>query len=303
MAQGEVETEDETTEDEGADTTEETTEDEQTETETTDDTETEDEDDDEDEQTDYFTAPIEDEAKPVVEAPKTAAPLADTEDKYVLENLSKIPVNIVVTGADGKDVIQRVEVYGNGDLPANFKGFATPLEAENYRSSLTIQITRALDLRKDYKANATRIEAERTQAEYDLKERRAIAEDLTELRAAELFPHFKGKPGTKEFSESAGGKEFDKVIAFMNKRNDEYIQRASAGKNYRHIGFREAFDMMHGPNPKAAQQAEDKARKTIAAKTKSGRGADAGAKTVKTGRVSNLNDLNAEFLAAYPEGE
>lgn len=87
----------------------------------------------------------------------------------------------------------------------------------------------------------------------------------------------------------------------MNDKNDSYLKAANGGKSYRHIGFREAFDMLHGPNPKGKEKAEDGARKTIAAKTKSRRGSDAQKQTVKAGRVSKLTDLDQEFLAMYPE--
>lgn len=299
MAQ-ETETEDETTEEDKTEETEDETTEETTET----DDKTEDDkegDEDEDEDDDYFTEP---ETPAAVETPKPPAEVVEgSEDKYVLDRLAKIPVNVVVAGADGKDVIQSVQVYGNGDLPAGFKGFATPLEGENYRAALAVQIARALDLRKEYKVNAERTQVARQQEEFTQKENRAIAEDLTELRTEGLFPKFKGTPGTREFNQSEGAKEFDKTVAFMNKKNDEYVQRANQGKSYRHIGFREAYEMMHGQNPKAAEQAEDKARKAIAAKTRSGRGADSGAKTAKAGRVSNLNDLSAEFMQMYPESE
>jgi hypothetical protein len=256
----------------------------------------EEEDDDND---DYFTkGDDEDEDKPkVADAPAPPAAVAQSDEaKFILDNLAKIAVNVIVE-VDGKEVIQQVQVYGYGDLPANFKGYANPREGELFRGAVTAQELKAQQLQTQFQQNRQKADMEKASQEYTIKENRAIAEDLTELRKEGLFPKFKGNPGTKEFNESEGAKEFDKTVAFMNKKNDEYIQRANSGKNYRHIGFREAFEMLHGPNPKAAEQAEDRARKKIAGKVVSKRGTRA--QTVKTGvaRVNNLTDLAEEFGA------
>lgn len=261
------------------------------------------EEEDDDDNDDYFTKD-EDEAdtppKPVVnpDAPPAPAVVQTELAQYVLSNLTKIPVSIVVAGADGKDVIQNIEVYGVNDLPENFKGYASPLAGERFRGAVTAQEVKARALVDQFTADKQKADMEKASQEYATKENKAIAEDLTELRKEGIFPKFKGNPGTKEFNDSEGAKEFDRTVAFMNKKNDEYIQRVNSGKNYRHIGFREAFEMLHGQNPKAAEQAEDKARKKIAGKVVSKRGTRA--QTAKTGaaQVSNLTDLADEFQAA-----
>jgi hypothetical protein len=203
----------------------------------------------------------------------------------------------VVEGADGKDVVQMVEVYGYGDLPANFKGYANPLEGERFRGQVTAQELKAQKLKDQYDQGKATERAAAQQAEYTKRENKAIAEDLTELRKDGIFPKFRGTPGTKEFNESDGAKEFDKVVAFMNKKNDQYLQKANNGAAYRHIGFREAYEMLHGQNPKAKEQAEDRTRKKIAGKVVSKRGSKA--QTVKAGvaRVNNMTDLADEFVS------
>lgn len=263
-----------------------------------------DEDEDEDEDNDdYFTKgddEDEDKPKPVVaDTPAPPAAVAQSDEaKFILDNLAKISVNIVVEGTDGKDVIQQVSVYGYGDLPANFKGYANPREGELFRGAVTAQELKAQQLQSQFQTSKQQSDLKKASEEYTVKENKAIAEDLTELRKEGLFPKFKGNPGTKEFNESDGAKEFDRTVAFMNKKNDEYVARANTGKNYRHIGFREAFEMLHGQNPKAAEQAEDKARKKIAGKVVSKRGTKA--TTIKGGvaRVNSLSDLESEFQAA-----
>lgn len=257
--------------------------------------------DDDDDNDDYFTKGDEDDEadkpKPVVAdtAPPPAAVAQSDEAKFILENLQKISVNIVVDGPDGKDLVQTVSVYGYGDLPANFKGYANPREGELFRGAVTAQELKAQQLQTQFKQTKQQNDLQKASQEYTAKENKAIAEDLTDLRKEGIFPKFKGNPGTKEFNESEGAKEFDKTVAFMNKKNDEYVQRANTGKNYRHIGFREAFEMLHGQNPKAAEQAEDRARKKIAGKVVSKRGSKA--QTIKAGaaRVNNMTDLADEF--------
>lgn len=294
---------------EEGDESEEKTEDEVTESDKDEKTESEDDegeesDEDDDDDDDYFTSTDEAEddktAKTVASVDIPAAPSVTQTDesKFILDNLSKISVNVIVEGSDGKDVIQAVSVYGYGDLPTNFKGYANPREGELFRGAVTAQELKAQQLQTQYQQTKQQNDIKKASEEYTVKENKAIAEDLTELRREGIFPHFKGNPGTKEFNDSEGAKEFDKTVAFMNKKNDEYVQRANTGKNYRHIGFREAYEMLHGQNPKAAEQAEDRARKKIAGKVVSKRGARA--QTIKTGaaRVNNLTDLADEFQAA-----
>lgn len=232
---------------------------------------------------------------PAAGADKPApTPPVNDEGAFILQNLSKIPVRIIA--AD--DSIKTVEVYGWGDLPRDIKGFATPYEQGVFTQAVQAQELKARELQSQFRANKMQADTEA----YVQRENKAIAEDLTELRQEGLFPKFKGQPGTKEFNESAGTKEFDKVIAFMNEQNDRYGKAAQTGKAYRHIGFREAFIMLNGPNPKAADQAEDKARREAAGKLKSSRGTAADTKPVSTKRVTNITDLGEEFASFVGSG-
>ena len=262
---------------------------------TDDDAESEDSDDDkksddeseEEDNDDYIT-------KSEEEPPLNQPVVTQTDDasKFILEGLSKIAVRVIVAGADGKDLIETIEVYGYGDLPQNFKGYATPLEGERFRGAVVNQELKARELKGQFDAK----QSERISEDFIKRENSAIAEDLTELRTEGLFPKFKGTPGTKEFNDSEGAKEFDKTLKFMNDKNEAYAKRAATGRAYRHIGFREAYEMQHGQNPKAAEQAEDKARRTAASKIVSKRGAQVSSVRKPTRAVANLMDLADEFV-------
>ncbi len=248
----------------------------------------EDEQDDEVEDDDYITNPPEEDVKP----PETTAPVTPTDEgKYILDGLQKIAVRIVA--AD--DSIKTVEVYGWGDLPRDMKGFPTPYEQGVFQSAVTAQELKARELQGEFRQKQAN---EQTQ-EFERRENHAIADDLTELRQEGLFPKFKGKPGTKEFEQSDGGKEFDRVVSFMNDRNDRYLAASKKGKAYRHIGFREAFDMLHGPDPKATEKAEDTARRKVAKKLVSAKGTSATKQRSTPRRVNNLTDLISEFEQEY----
>jgi hypothetical protein len=130
--------------------------------------------------------------------------------------------------------------------------------------------------------------------DYNKKEDRAIAEDLKDLREEGVFPKFKGTPGTRDFDTSDGAKEFDRVVAYMNEKNNEYNRRANSGSAFRHIGFAEAFALLN-PGIREKAEAEDKGRRTIARKLKSSQGSTATKGKVNPASVTNLTDLEEEF--------
>src|SRR5882724_8155451 len=238
---------------------------------------------------DYITDHGEDEpvAPSAGTPPAPTLPVVNDEGTFILQNLAKIQVRIVA--AD--DSVKTIEVYGWGDLPRDYKGFPTKYEEGIFQQAANAQELKARDLQTQYRNNKMQADTE----QYVQRENKAIAEDLTELRQEGLFPKFKGTPGTKEFNDSAGAKEFDKVIAYMNEQNDRYGKAANSGKAYRHIGFHEAFIMLNGPNLKAADKAEDKARHETAGKLTSSRGTAADSKQVSTKRVTNITELGSEF--------
>lgn len=234
----------------------------------------------------------EDSKPPAATKTPPAAPPATDENTFILNGLQKIAVRIVVPGKEeGQTEVKEIQVYGYGDLPRDYLGFATKYEEGVFTQAVNAQEVRARELQTQYRQQ--KIQSDMN--DYTRRENQAIADDLTELRQEGIFPKFKGKPGTKEFNDSEGAKMFDKVVAYQNKMNRQYQEAANSGKSFRHIGFREAFIMLNGPNPKAADKADTKTRRAAAARLKGGRGTDAGQRTLKTEPVQNFGDLVDEF--------
>lgn len=261
-----------------------------------------DEDDPTDEEDDFIiSADEEDEpTPPAADKPAAGTPAVTDENTFILQNLNKIAVRIMVPGEKPEDdpIVKTVEVYGYGDLPQNYLGFATPYEQGVFSQSVVAQETKASQLQQQFRNQKMQSDMN----DYTRKENSAIAEDLTDLRKEGLFPKFKGTPGTKEFNNSDGAKEFDKVIAFMNDRNRQYQKAANEGKSFRHIGFREAYDMLNGPNPKAAEKREQAGRKAAAGKLRSGGGTRSTEKNISTQPVQNITDLEGEFASFIGSG-
>ena len=242
--------------------------------------------DEEEEDDDYITKADLDESPPVVTPPAATTPAEEAEAQYVLGKLQKIPVRIV----NADDKVETVEVYGYGDLPRDYKGIATPYEAGVFQTAVTNQLSRVNQLKTEFQQT----QAQKMTEDYNKKEDRAIAEDLKELREEGVFPRFKGTPGTREFDTSDGAKEFDRVVAYMNEKNEEYNRRANSGSAFRHIGFAEAFALLN-PGIREKTAAEDKGRRTIARKLKSSQGTVATKGKVNPAPVTNLTDLEEEF--------
>lgn len=251
--------------------------------------------DEDDDQSEYITEPTdEDDDQPVAGGPvSTIDTTKQTQDEFVLGGLQKMTVQVI--GPDDK--IYTVQAYGNGDLPSDMKGFASKYAEKLWDGQVIEQNAKARELIQKYQNAKTVNEAKVAQEGWVRRENRAIQEDLSDLIRDGIFPHFKGEPDSKEFNESAGGKEFTKVINYMQKENQRNRENVDKGRAYRHIGFREAYIMLNGTNPKAAEKAEDKARKTVAKKLRSGGGTGNGGRTVSTKPVANLTDLTDEFAA------
>lgn len=216
-----------------------------------------------------------------------------TQDEFVLAGLTKMTARVI--GPDDK--IYTVQAYGNGDLPRDMKSFASKYEEKLWDAAVIEQNARARDLIKEYQTAKTTAQVESDGKKWVRMENMAIREDLNDLIREGVFPKFKGEPKTREFDDSPGGKEFTRVINYMQQQNEKYRENANKGRAYRHIGFAEAFTMLNGPSPKAAEKSEDKARKIVAKKLKSGGGTNSNRKNISTKPVNNLNDLAAEFDA------
>lgn len=260
------------------------------------DSDSEEQDDEEGEDDEYDTDLDDDEKedkKPPAASTVAPQPQVTDENKFILDGLSKINTRIIVTGADGKDEVKEVQAYGWGDLPRDFKGFATPYEQGVFTSSVQAQEIKARELQTQFRQNKLQADAEA----YTLRENRAVARDLRELRKDGMFPKFKGIPGSSEFNSSEGAKMFDEVIQFMNEQNDEAGKAANKGDAFYHISFKQAYRMLH---PEVfdtkGRQAQQNARRNAARKTKTRPGQSPDKKAnVQNKRVNNITDLAGEF--------
>lgn len=243
---------------------------------------------DEEDQSEYVVDSTE-EDDTTTTTPPAAGDQPKTQDEFVLAGLQKLSVRVI--GPDDK--IHTIQAYGNGDLPRDMKAFATKYEEKIWDTQVAAQEQKARDLVNQFQTRQRQADTD----QFVRRENMAIRDDLNDLIKEGTFPKFKGTPGSREFEDSDGGKEFDKVIKFMNEQNQRYSEVAQKGRAYRHIGFREAFIMLNGPNPKADEKTEDAARKKVAKKLKSGGGTDAGKRNVSTKPVAKLTDLVDEFAA------
>lgn len=255
---------------------------------------------DEPEEDEEFDVDLDEDEEPTkltVETPAGAPKAAATDEgQYILENLPKIKTNVLIAGADGKDQIRAVEVYGWGQLRSTpgFKGFATPIDQTDFVIAANNNEQKATQLQNEFRTNKMKADGEA----YTIKENRAVANDLKQLRQEGLFPKFKGMPGTPAFNNSDGAKEFDKVIAFMNEQNDEAGRAANAGGAFYHISFRQAYRMLHPEQfDKTALDKKRKTEKAVARRVKTGGGGSKPERNVQPSRVSNIMDLADEFAS------
>jgi hypothetical protein len=134
-----------------------------------------------DDNDDYVTSLDDDEETPpaaTTTPPAATPPVQTDENTFVLQNLNKIAVRVVVPGAkEGETDIQTVEVYGYGDLPRNYLGFASQYEAGIFNQSVMAQETKAQSLQNQFRQQKIQDD---TQA-YTRLENKAIADDLTEI--------------------------------------------------------------------------------------------------------------------------
>lgn len=262
--------------------------------------------DDDDNDDDYVSSLDDDEdpdeppaaAETPAGAPKAAA---TDEGQYILQNLPKIKTSIIVTGANGKDQTREVEVYGWGQLRSTpgFKGFASAIEQTDFLLAANNNESKARELQGEFRQQKVKSDTEA----YTIRENRAVAKDLKLLRTDGLFPKFKGVPGSAEFNASAGAKEFDRVIAFMNEQNDEAGKAANSGEAFYHISFKMAYRMLHPEQFDAKKLAANRQVTRDAARRVKGGGAGAGPeKNVQTTRVSNITDLADEFATFAGQG-
>lgn len=208
------------------------------------------------------------------------------EEKYIVDNLPLISVRVVMDD----DSVKTVQVRSAAELPRDAKGYASFHEGEVFKQNVTAQELKARELQTYYRNHQTQLQAD----EYDRKENLAIREDIRDLRKEGRLPALRGTPGTKEFDESPAGKIIQEVIDLMNDRNARYLERSNKGSAYRHIGFADAFELLHGNDTKADTK-NSSARKEAARKLVSKQGGSTNKTTKSPISGRTIKEVAAEF--------
>lgn len=231
-----------------------------------------------------FTA---DDALEVEEPEKPQSPPTDAagvilsaaEQKYVVDNIGEPLVirGVRGTGDDAKEV--ELKVFDPTQIPRDFQfGSQADLLAAQ-------QGFQRLENKAQQLLGSFRNEQSQTQAtDFEKRENEGIRQDVAELQKDGFFPKFKIQPGQKGFDDDPASQQMAEVLNIMTKTNEQYMKEYQQGRPYKHIGFKEAFDISerldNNKKRETAQKDEDQERKEIANKVGSGRGLSA-SKVVK----------------------
>jgi hypothetical protein len=211
---------------------------------------------------------------PKADAPKDAAGIQISQDegKYIADNIGD---PLIIRGVQGEgDNAKTVElkVYSPNDIPKDFK-FGSDADLVSAQNGFQTLERKAQQLLGNYRDQQTTKQAQ----DFEQRENQGIRDDLADLQKAGDFPKFKVKPGDPNFEADPAAKQMADVLKLMSERNEQYLKEYQQGRPYRHIGFREAHELYQSKQTTAkrdsAQADEDKARKGVADKVATGKGA------------------------------
>lgn len=176
----------------------------------------------------------------------------DPETQYIVDNLPDISTTILV---DGKP--QEVSVKSWTQLPPDVE-FASKRDELAFMNALTAQEAKARELQSEYRNN----QQQQQVTEFEQREAQGIRDDISRLQTNGDLPKFKVKPDDEGFNDDPATKEVQKVLDFMNKKNQEYLENYNKGGAYKHIGFEEAYYMLPDTRQQAARQVAQKQEDT-----------------------------------------
>ena len=191
--------------------------------------------------------------------------LSTGEQKYLADNIGQ---PITIRGMVG-DKETEMQVYATQQIPQgfNFNSHAEMLQAQEAMNRLE---RRAEQLLGGYRTEQSNAQSR----DFESRENEGIRQDVADLQADKEFPNFKIKPGTKGFDDDPAAVQMADVLNLMTERNNQYLKEYQQGRQYRHIGFREALTMWQKQQaPKTqekAQKKEDAERKQVAEKVGGG---------------------------------
>jgi hypothetical protein len=211
-------------------------------------------------------------AKPIGAAPTSSSGvvLSPAEQKYIADNIAQIGEPVVFVGKLGDKAVS-YKVYDVNQLPSDFQPDSVVAFQQGVSRINSMNQT-AERMINDFRGQ----QSQAATADFDKRENEGIRQDVAELQKEGDFPKFKVQPGQKGFDDDPAAKQMAEVLDIMTKRNDQYLKEYQQGRPYRHIGFREAFDIQAKAQPAKdqdkAQKQEDKERKQVADRVGSNRG-------------------------------
>jgi len=211
-----------------------------------------------------------------VEEPKTpeTAPtdaagvvLSPAEQKYVVDNIGE---PLLIRGMRGDKEVE-LRVYDPTQIPKDFQ-FGSQADLLAAQQGFTRLENKAQQLLGNFRNQQSQAQT----ADFERRENEGIRQDVAELQRDGDFPKFKIQPGQKGFDDDPAAKQMAEVLEIMTKTNDQYMAEYQQGRPYKHIGFKEAFDIQQrlgdAHKKESAQKQEDEERKQIASKIGSGAG-------------------------------
>jgi hypothetical protein len=202
----------------------------------------------------------EDDAEPEKpeEPPKVPRSGLSEEQQFIYDRLPEI-VTYDKAGTEYR-------VKTDAELPKGFE-FADQLTMTAFMRNINAQELNARDLQRQYSEQ----QSTASSAEFEARENEGIKSDIAELQRSGDLPKFKLTPDDPKFAGDKATEEAQKVLDYMNNRNEQYLAEYNQGRPYRHIGFREAFDLYKKANPgeikSRGEHQEDSERQKIARET------------------------------------
>lgn len=197
--------------------------------------------------------------------------LSPAEQKYVVDNIGEPLVirGVQGTGDDAKEV--ELKVFDPTQIPRDFQ-FGSQADLLAAQQGFQRLENKAQQLLGNFRNEQSQIQNN----DFEKRENESIRQDVAELQKDGFFPKFKIQPGQKGFDNDPASQQMAEVLNIMTKTNDRYMKEYEQGRPYKHIGFKEAFDISErlGDSKKkeTAQKEEDQERKEIANKVSSGKG-------------------------------
>jgi hypothetical protein len=191
--------------------------------------------------------------------------------------------------------VQTFQVKAAGQLPEDFT-FVNERERLLFTQAIANQELRAERLQQDYFSTEQRKRSD----EYSERENRDIRRDMGALQREGKLPRFQLQPDDPKFDQDEGVKEAQKVIDYMNRMNESYLEdfNKNGGVLY-HVGFRDAWRLLQ--TDEAAEQRnnpqkqEDKERRQVTRQMAGSRGAPSNG-TSKPRAVLRPNESLADMV-------